>query len=63
MPKLTVAAIKKYTADTKRRREIPDAGAPALRLVIQPRPSGSKSWAMRFQTARRPQREADVRPR
>lgn len=48
MPKLTVAAIKKYTADTKRRREIPDAGAPALRLVIQPRPSGSKSWAMRF---------------
>jgi integrase len=43
---LTVAAVRKYTPHDKRRREIPDAHG--LRLVIQPKPSGSKSWALRF---------------
>src|SRR3954465_7631858 len=43
--KLTPAAVEKLKAgDT--RREVPDAGAPGLRLVIQP--TGAKSWAMRF---------------
>jgi len=45
--KLTAAAVRKHTP-TSARREIPDSLAPGLRLVIQPRPSGAKSWAMRF---------------
>lgn len=44
---LTAASVKKY-APKRERREIRDARAPGLYLVIQPKPSGSKSWAMRF---------------
>jgi integrase len=44
VPKLTVAAVAKYTARSKR-REIPDT-TPGLFLIIQP--SGHKSWALRF---------------
>ena len=47
MPVLTVAAVRKY-APQPRRREIRDSQAPGLYLVIQPKPSGHKSWAMRF---------------
>jgi integrase len=47
MPKLTVAAVLKYTPGTAR-REIRDSLAPGLYLVIQPKPSGAKSWAQRF---------------
>jgi integrase len=47
MPKLTVAAVLKYVPGTAR-REIRDSLAPGLYLVIQPKPSGSKSWALRF---------------
>jgi integrase len=47
MPVLTAAGVAKYAAQSKR-REIPDSKAPALYLVIQPRPSGAKSWALRF---------------
>jgi integrase len=47
MPALTVAAVAKYTAQS-RRREIPDSKAPGLYLIIQPKPSGAKSWALRF---------------
>jgi integrase len=47
MPVLTVASVQKYAAQTKR-REIPDAKATGLYLVIQPKPSGAKSWALRF---------------
>jgi integrase len=47
MPKLTIPAIEKYAAQAKR-REIRDTQAPGLYLVIQPRPSGAKSWAVRF---------------
>ena len=42
---LTAAAVAKLPPDVKR-REIPDAGCPGLRLIIQP--SGAKSWALRF---------------
>jgi integrase len=48
---LTAAAVARMRPASQR-REIPDAGAPGLRLVIQP--SGAKSWAMRF---RRPNGE------
>jgi len=48
MPKLTTAAVEKYAPDPSQRREIRDTQAPNLYLVIQPRPSGVKSWAMRF---------------
>jgi integrase len=47
MPVLTVASVQKYTAQAER-REIPDAKATGLYLVIQPKPSGAKSWALRF---------------
>jgi integrase len=47
MPVLTDASVKKYTAQAKR-REIPDARATGLYLIIQPKPSGAKSWALRF---------------
>ena len=41
------AAILKLKANDQR-QEVPDAGAAGLRIVIQPAPSGAKSWAMRF---------------
>jgi integrase len=46
MTVLTVAAVRKHTARTKRCREIRDSQAPGLYLVVQA--SGTKSWAMRF---------------
>ena len=46
MPKrLTAVTVKNLRAGRKR-REIPDAGAPGLHLIIQP--SGHKSWALRL---------------
>jgi hypothetical protein len=42
---LTAVAVAKMKPASDR-LEIPDAGAPGLRLVIQP--TGHKSWAMRF---------------
>jgi integrase len=47
MPVLTVASVKKYAAKAER-REIPDTRAPGLYLVIQPKASRAKSWALRF---------------
>ena len=47
MTKLTAVALQKYNA-TDKRREIRDALAPSLYLIIQPKPKGTKSWAMRF---------------
>jgi integrase len=49
MPVLTVAAVRKY-APQPSRREIRDSQAPGLYLVIQPKPTGHKSWAMRFRS-------------
>jgi integrase len=45
MARLTQAAVEKMKAGAAR-REVPDAGAPGLHLIIQP--SGSKTWAVRF---------------
>jgi integrase len=44
---LTAAAVRlaKPSGD---RREIPDGSCPGLNLIIQPKPSGAKSWALRF---------------
>ena len=42
---LTATAVAKLKASDKR-REIPDAGAPGLRLVIHP--TGAKVWITRF---------------
>jgi integrase len=47
MPLLTDVTVRKY-GSANERREIPDTRAPGLRLVVQPRPSGAKSWAIRF---------------
>lgn len=43
---LTVAAIEKFTPRKNGRREIKDH-ARGLLLIIQPRPSGARSWAFR----------------
>jgi hypothetical protein len=50
MAKVLTSAVEKYIGGDKR-REIADAKASGLYLVIQP--SGQKSWALRF---RRPER-------
>src|SRR5262249_7131349 len=47
MPALTVAAVRKYAPHASR-REIRDSLAPGIYLVVQAKPSGHKSWAMRF---------------
>ncbi|MGE3990112.1 tyrosine-type recombinase/integrase [Pseudorhodoplanes sp.] len=46
--KLTALVIENKYKPTAKRREIRDAGAPGLYLIIQPKPTGAKSWAMRF---------------
>jgi hypothetical protein len=47
VPKLTVPTIKTYKPGAAR-REIRDTLAPGLHLVIQPKPTGTRSWALRF---------------
>jgi integrase len=42
---LTAAAVRQFRPGPER-REIPDGGAPGLRLVVHP--SGARSWIMRF---------------
>jgi Arm DNA-binding domain len=39
-----------------KRREIPDAGKPGLYLVVQPKPSGKKSWAVRYRHRGQPRK-------
>ena len=46
--RLTDAAVKAAKPDPAKRLEIGDAGAAGLHLVIQPAPSGKKSWAYRY---------------
>ncbi len=50
MPKLTAASVEQAKPG-RARRELPDALCPGLYLVIQPEPSGRKSWAVRFRFA------------
>ena len=52
MPVLTAASVSTYKPHAKDRREIPDTGAPGLYLTIQPKPTGARSWALRFRDAR-----------
>jgi integrase len=47
MSKLTAPTIRSYRPGPKR-REIPDSQAPGLYLILQPKPSGTMSWALRF---------------
>jgi integrase len=47
VPVLTVASILKYQPQAGR-REIPDTRGVGLYLVVQPKPSGKKSWAIRL---------------
>lgn len=48
MPRpLTAVAVNNAKSEGGKRREIADGAAPGLRLVIQP--SGSKSWAFRYE--------------
>jgi integrase len=44
---LTPLAVEKLSGGAKR-REIADAGMPGLYLVVQPKPSAAKSWAVRY---------------
>jgi len=50
MPNLTVLSLQSYKPQATR-REIRDHGAPGLHLVIQPKPTGTRSWALRFRDA------------
>lgn len=52
---LTALAIEKLDAGDAR-KEIADAGMPGLRLVIQPKPRGSKSWALRYRYGGKPRK-------
>jgi integrase len=47
MPKLTEPTLREYRP-TGKRREICDAKATGLYLIIQPKPTGTMSWALRF---------------
>ena len=58
MPVLTVPSVRKYAAGTER-REIPDSKAAGLYLIIQPKPKGTKTWALRF---RRPVQNGKRKP-
>jgi integrase len=51
---LTLKAIIAAEPDANKRREVPDGGLPGLFLVIQP--SGTKSWALRYQHGRMPRK-------
>ena len=52
---LTPLAIERLEGGASR-REIPDAGMPGLRLVIQPKPSSAKSWCVRYRYGGRPRK-------
>ena len=52
MAKLTAQSVENTKPGTKR-KEIPDAGMPGLYLIIQPSPSGAKSWAYRYRFAKK----------
>ena len=52
MPLLTAVTLATYKPHATHRREIPDAGAPGLYLVVQPKPRGSRSWALRYRDSR-----------
>jgi|GEM_PF-92830 integrase len=52
MPLLTAVTLLQYKPHATQRREIPDAGAPGLYLVIQPKPRGSRSWVLRYRDSR-----------
>jgi integrase len=47
MPTLTALSLQTYKPQAKR-REIRDHGSPGLYLIVQPKPTGAKSWALRF---------------
>jgi hypothetical protein len=47
MPTLTPVTVAAYKPQ-RVRREIPDSKAQGLFLIIQPKPSGRKSWAIRL---------------
>ena len=55
MPKFTAISVENMKP-TAVRREIADAGCVGLYLVIQPEPSGAKSWAVRYRHLKRPKK-------
>jgi hypothetical protein len=54
--RLTQIGIDKMKPHPTKRLEIPDAGKPGLYLVIQPKPSGKKSWAVRYRHRGQPRK-------
>ena len=47
MAKFTAMAVENAKPGPKR-KEVPDAAMPGLYLIIQPEPTGTKSWAYRY---------------
>jgi hypothetical protein len=48
--RLTVKSVEAWKP-TKTRQEIADAYCPGLYLIVQPKPSDAKSWAVRYRHA------------
>ena len=52
MSTLTALSLQQLRPHATQRRDIRDHGAPGLYLIVQPKPTGSKSWALRYRDAR-----------
>ena len=52
MSALTALSLRQLKPHAKKRLEKRDHGAPNLYLIVQPKPTGAKSWALRFRDAR-----------
>ena len=52
MSTLTALSLQQLKPHATQRREIRDHGSPNLYLIVQPKPTGAKSWALRFRDAR-----------
>ena len=52
MSTLTALWLQQLKPHASQRREIRDHGSPNLYLIVQPKPTGAKSWALRFRDAR-----------
>lgn len=53
---LTTAALERFKPDPNKRLEIPDGGLPGLYFIVQPKPSGARSWALRYRFDGRPKK-------
>jgi len=53
---LTTLSVENLKPDPAKRLEIPDGGCRGLYLIVQPKPSGAKSWAVRYRYQESPRK-------